>query len=226
MSAAKWSVIVPILNEADHVLTLIDQLHTVQSHGAEVIVVDGGSTDGTYNMVKAHGVPCVKTSPGRAHQMNAGARCARGEWLLFLHSDTQLPDDVFSELQKITSRGARWGWFDVRIAGTSFMLPLIGVMMSIRTRLTSIATGDQAIFVAAEDFSRVGGFVSQPLMEDIELCRQLRRRSRPGIVRRRATTSGRRWDTHGQFRTIALMWRLRFDYLRGIPAAKLAELYR
>jgi rSAM/selenodomain-associated transferase 2 len=160
--------------------------------------------------------------------MNAGAAAARGEVLLFLHADTRLPDDAPAHLATALAGGDRpWGRFDVHIEGHSRWLPVVGTMMNLRSRLTGIATGDQALFFRRETFDAVGGFPDQPLMEDIEICRRLRQAGqRPAALRARVKTSGRRWDQRGAWRTIVLMWRLRWRYWRGESAESIARAYR
>jgi rSAM/selenodomain-associated transferase 2 len=156
--------------------------------------------------------------------MNAGAALATGDLLLFLHADTRLPQDAAALVA--TALGTRtWGRFDVRIAGRPWLLRGVAWMMNGRSRLTGIATGDQAIFVRRAVFAAVGGFPDQPLMEDIELSRRLKRRGPPACLRERVVTSGRRWEEQGLWRTILLVWRLRFDYWRGVPAQQLAVRY-
>jgi rSAM/selenodomain-associated transferase 2 len=157
--------------------------------------------------------------------MNAGAALAKGDALLFLHADTELPAQALSVIE-LALRRRRWGRFDVALAGRPWMLRLIAAMMNLRSRLTGIATGDQAIFVARAAFGAVGGFPDQPLMEDIELSRRLKRLGPPACLSDRVVTSGRRWENHGVWRTVLLMWRLRFDYWRGVPAERLALRYR
>jgi rSAM/selenodomain-associated transferase 2 len=225
---ARVSIIVPVLNEA---ATLPDALRALAGwrvEGAEVIVVDGGNAD-------AHGATCtacagltdaVLLAPrGRARQMNAGAARAQGDVLLFLHADTRLPPGAPAAVLGALQARA-WGRFDVAIDGASPLLPVIATFMNLRSRLSGIATGDQAIFVTRAAFAAVGGFPDQPLMEDIELSRRLRRAGRPACLRLRVRTSGRRWDEFGVWRTMALMWRLRWRYWRGARAEDLARLYR
>jgi rSAM/selenodomain-associated transferase 2 len=158
--------------------------------------------------------------------MNAGAAAARGGVLLFLHADTALPDGAAGAIEKALAAGARWGRFDVRISGRSAMFPVIATLMNARSRLTGIATGDQAIWVDAALFRQLGGYADLPLMEDIELSRRLLAVSPPACLRERVLTSGRRWEQRGVWRTIVLMWRLRWRYWRGTPAEALAQAYR
>jgi len=167
----------------------------------------------------------VVAPAGRARQMNAGAAAAQGELLLFLHADTQLPDGA-DHLVRRALLAAPWGRFDVRISGRPFMLRVVAALMNLRSRWTGIATGDQAIFVTRAAFEQVGGFPDQPLMEDVEISRRLRTVGRPSCLRERVATSGRRWETRGVWRTIFLMWRLRWSYWRGAPVQVLAEAYR
>lgn len=220
----KLSVIMPVLNEAGHLARSLQVLQRLRQDGVEVIVADGGSIDNTAALARPLADHLVHAPRGRALQMNAGAQAARGEILLFLHADTRLPDDAPARIEQAMQHHA-WGRFDVSIEGRSHWLPVVAAMMNLRSRATGIATGDQAMFVSRAAFEAAGGFPEQPLMEDIELSRRLKRVGRPACLRARAFTSGRRWDQHGAWRTILFMWRLRFDYWRGVPAAQLAARY-
>jgi len=223
----KLSVIVPLLNETQELPGLLERLSPLIRNGSEVIVVDGGSDDGSAEIAERAGFTVVRASRGRARQMNAGASQASGDVLLFLHADTQLPDAAETAIAHgLADSGRVWGRFDVRITGRSPMLRVVGYLMNVRSRLTGIATGDQAMFVARSVFDTVGGFPDQPLMEDVELSSRLLGLSRPVCIARRVTTSGRRWETRGLWRTIFLMWRLRWGYWRGVSAQRLAEAYR
>lgn len=222
------SVVVPVRNEAAIAADLAERLRRLAASGCEVIIVDGGSEDGTGDIFRAAGFGVLLSVAGRAAQMNAGAWGAKGDVLLFLHADTELPAGaVEAVMAACTNTRPGWGRFDVRIAGASRWLPTVAFMINWRSRLSGIATGDQAIFVERLAFERLGGFPNQPLMEDVELSRRLlRTRGRPVCLRKQVTTSGRRWDQHGVWRTIVLMWRLRWAYWRGVPADRLAEWYR
>jgi rSAM/selenodomain-associated transferase 2 len=220
------SIIVPMLNEAAILPMLLVHLARWQARGCEVLLVDGGSDDGSAALARAVGFTVLTGARGRARQMNAGAQAARGDVLLFLHADTRLPQWADETVRAALARpGAVWGRFDVRIDGRRRMLPLVAALMNLRSRLTGIATGDQAIFVRRTAFETVGGFPDQPLMEDIELSHRLGRLARPACLRARVLTSGRRWEQRGVWRTILLMWRLRWAYRRGVAAEVLAEAY-
>lgn len=221
------SVIIPVLNEAANIESVLRALLPLRAGGAELIVVDGGSTDDTARLAAPLADRLIHAERGRAHQMNAGAPASRGDVLLFLHADTLLPVDAGDlVLAGLAASRRTWGRFDVRIAGRPPMLRLIALLMNLRSRLTGIATGDQAIFVKRDDFFAVGGFPPLPLMEDIELSSRLKQRSAPLCLHARVTTSGRRWETHGVCRTIFLMWSLRLRYRLGTPAETLARAYR
>jgi rSAM/selenodomain-associated transferase 2 len=200
----------------------------LSGHGTVVggIVVDGGSHDDSAALAAAQADQVVHSPRGRARQMNAGAARARHDTLLFLHADTRLPAAADAAIAQSLQGGARWGRFDVRIEGRSAWLPVVAWFMNRRSRLSGIATGDQALFVQRALFQELGGFPEQPLMEDVELSRRLRAQSRPACLRARVVTSGRRWDERGAWRTIVLMWRLRWLYWRGTPAEQLARAYR
>ncbi len=215
-----------MLDEAAGIGATLASLAPLCDAGHELIVVDGGSRDETVALCRAAGCQVLTGPRGRARQMNAGAAGAQGDVLLFLHADTQLPAQADELIDRALRRGALWGRFDVRIQGRSPMLPLIAALMNLRSRGSGIATGDQAMFVRRDLFRRLGGFADQPLMEDIELSRRLRALGRPACLRQPVCTSGRRWDTHGVWRTIWLMWRLRWRYWRGVSPELLAREYR
>ncbi len=221
----RLSLILPALDEAESIPATLACLQPLRALGHEVILVDGGSTDGTPTLA-APRVDRVITSPrGRARQMNAGAAQAQGEALVFVHADTHLPEGAGSLISDALQHRL-WGRFDVRIAGRPWVLKVIAALMNGRSRLTGITTGDQAIFVRRDTFAALGGFPDLPLMEDIALSRRLKRLGPPACLRQRVTTSGRRWESQGPWRTILLMWWLRFDYWRGVPAESLAGRYR
>ena len=221
------SIIVPTLSEASGIVPLLSCFVEARRHRHfEVIVVDGGSDDGTFDLARPLADHVLSSPRGRASQMNAGAAVAAGEMLLFLHADTRLPIEALRQLPTQLARSGKvWGRFDVAIEGTHPMLRVIAWAMNVRSRLTGIATGDQAMFVRREAFDRCGGFPDIPLMEDIALSRRLKRESAPLCLAERATTSGRRWERHGVFRTMALMWLLRLLYFVGVDPARLARLY-
>ena len=224
MAPARLSVVMPVLNEA---ACIEAALQALAAGGLQAVVADGGSTDATLALARALGAQVVNAPRGRAQQMNAGAQQASGGLLLFLHADTRLPPDAGRLIVQALASGSQvWGRFDVRIAGKPRMLRLIAACMNLRSRWTGIATGDQAMFMTRAAFDAVGGFPDQPLMEDIEMSRRLRKLSRPACMRQQVVTSGRRWETRGVWRTVLLMWRLRLAYWRGAAPERLAALYR
>ena len=220
------SIVMPVLNEAAGIVPTLAALAPLRARGVEVIVVDGGSSDDTVALATPW-ADCVLVFPGgRARQMNAGAARATGEVLLFLHADTQLAAGADELVVEALRGNAAWGRCDVRIDGAPWMLRVVATLMNLRSRWSGIATGDQAIFMRRALFDAVGGFPDQPLMEDVEISRRLRAVSRPVCLRAKVRTSGRRWESRGVWSTIFLMWRLRWRYWRGEPAAALAEAYR
>ena len=221
----RLAIVMPVLNEAAGIEQALAALQPLRARGAQVIVVDGGSSDDT--VARAGGADFVLVAErGRARQMNVGARRADADVLLFLHADTRLPPDADRHIDAALAGGACWGRFDVSIDGHSRWLGVVAAMMNWRSHLTGICTGDQALFVRREFFETLDGFPDQPLMEDIEWSRRARSRSRPAVVGARATTSGRRWEQRGLWRTIALMWSLRWRYFLGADPAALARRYR
>jgi rSAM/selenodomain-associated transferase 2 len=222
----KLSIVMPVLDEAATLRGTLAALAPLRARGHQLIVVDGGSRDGCASLAAACADVVISAPRGRARQMNAGAARADREVLLFLHADTRLPEHADAAALRAVADGADWGRFDVCIDGRSPLLRVVAGAMNLRSRLTGIATGDQAIFVRRDLFQRLDGFADQPLMEDIELSRRLRAVSRPACLRLRVRTSGRRWDSRGVWRTIVLMWRLRWRYWRGVPPEVLAREYR
>lgn len=220
------SIIVPCLNEASTIEATLAALQPMRARNVEVVVVDGGSSDRTAELAHAHCDAVLHAPRGRARQMNHGARHASGDVLLFLHADTRLPLGADQLVLAALQRTRRiWGRFDVAIAGRHWLLPVIATLMNVRSRATGIATGDQALFVTRTGFQHAGGFADVPLMEDIDLSTRLCAISRPACLREKVVTAGRRWEAAGVFRTIFLMWRLRFAYWLGADPAALAVRY-
>lgn len=221
------SIIIPCLNEAETILATLEVLQPYRSQGVEVILADGGSIDGTLELalplVDRH---CV-SEPGRSLQMNIGAELATGQWLLFLHADTRLPDDFFSQLKDIAARKrSEWGFFRVKLSGTHPLLRCVEMAMNWRSRWTSVATGDQAIFVSGRLWQQLGGFSPLPLMEDVEFTKRARRVSAAALISSPLVTSSRRWEQRGILKTIMLMWWLRLNFWLGVSADSLARHYR
>jgi rSAM/selenodomain-associated transferase 2 len=221
MTAPKLSVVIPVLDEARLIGAALACLAPLRDRGHEVIVADGGSEDGTRERAAPLADMVIVAPRGRARQMNAGAAAASGDALVFLHADTRLParadDLIFHSLEKFS-----WGRFDVRIEGAHPLLRVVAFAMNLRSRLTGIATGDQAIFVRRQAFP---GFPEIPLMEDIGFSKAMKRQSPPACLREKAATSGRRWDEQGVLRTMFLMWRLRLAYFLGAAPDELARRY-
>ncbi len=229
--AVNLSIVIPVLNEAANITTALVALQPLRERGAEIIVVDGGSSDDTFTFAGSHGVRTTTAARGRATQQNAGAQIATGDTLLFLHIDTRTPDNVDALIGvALTEGNAVWGRFDVTLAAdgsrSHLMLKVIAATMNFRSRMTGIATGDQCIFVRKSVFDNVGGFPDIPLMEDIALSKALKKISAPACLHEHVTTSARRWQKHGVWRTMVLMWWLRFAYWVGVSPMKLAAWYR
>ena len=220
----RLSIIIPVLDEERTIGSTLEALGSLVVE--EVLVVDGGSTDGTREIVAHKHATLVSSPRGRAHQMNHGARLAKGDVLLFLHADTRLPpsatSDILSALEDPRCVGGR---FDLRLDGERWIFWLIGNLISLRSRLTKVATGDQAIFVRRQVFEEIGGFPDIPLMEDIAFCRMLKKKGRVACLRSQVVTSSRRWGAEGVGRTILKMWVLRLLFLAGISPFRLKRFY-
>jgi rSAM/selenodomain-associated transferase 2 len=222
---AALCIVMPVLDEAATLAPRLRALQPLRQRGVRVVVVDGGSRDGTLDIARAHADLALLAPRGRAAQMNAGAAACPTEVLLFLHADTELPAQADALVRRATLGALAWGRFDVRIDSPRRALRLVAGMMNLRSRWTGIATGDQAMFVRHELFQQVGGFPDLPLMEDIALSRALKRHARPACLRERVSTSARRWERHGVWRTVLLMWRLRAAYFMGADPRQLAIRY-
>lgn len=235
------SIVIPLLNEADNLPKLMGHLAHLNPAPYQVILVDGGSTDNSVAIAKELIESLIDSSPsvisgqvidwqiiesaaGRALQMNAGAELAMGDVLLCLHADTQLPNHAIADITSAV-RQAAWGRFDVRLDSSAWMLKVVSQMINWRSRFSGIATGDQAIFIKKPLFEQLGGYPQQPLMEDIELCKRLKAIGKPACLRSKVITSARRWQQYGTWRTIGLMWHLRFDYWRGVSADNIKQRY-
>ena len=220
------SIIIPVLNEQCNLGKLLTSLRKQVSDKTEIIGVDGGSSDDS--LVVAHELSdtVICAAKGRSMQMNAGANRAKGNTLLFLHADTRLPDGFYGELSIGFAQSNKcWGRFNVQLSGQQRLFRVIESFMNWRSRLTGIATGDQAIFVRRAAFEKVNGFPPVPLMEDIRLSTKLKSISRPYCSRLSVTTSSRKWEQQGIMKTVWLMWRLRFAHYCGTDPEKLAGQY-
>ncbi|MBU6439408.1 MAG: TIGR04283 family arsenosugar biosynthesis glycosyltransferase [Betaproteobacteria bacterium] len=224
--AQRLSIVVPVRNEAAALRQALLALQDLRAAGVELIVVDGCSEDATPDLAQGLADRVLRTDPGRALQMNAGAQASDRALLLFLHIDTALSAGAVPALLAALDGGFAWGRFDVSIEPATPLLRLVGGMMNLRSRISGICTGDQALFMRRDAFDAVGGFPRQDLMEDVEISRRLRRLGRPASLRLRVRTSSRRWLRHGVLRTVLLMWWLRLRYALGAEPTLLARLYR
>ncbi len=221
------SAIVPALDEGASVIPALESLATVRGRGGEVLLVDGGSGDDTVARARPLVDRVVAAPRGRGVQMNTGAAASAGSILWFVHADSRVDPRAPDDLERaFADPRVAWSRFGVRLSGERPLFRTIAFMMNRRSCLTGIATGDQAIAVRRCVFEAVGGFPELPLMEDVALSRRLRARARPACLPVRVTTSSRRWEERGAWRTIWLMWRLRLAYWRGADPAWLARRYR
>jgi len=218
------SVIVPVLNEEKSIAATLEALLPLAPN--EIIVVDGGSVDRTREIAARFQVKFISSERGRARQMNRGASEASGDVLLFLHADTRLPTSALNDINAALRDGrCLGGRFDVELDGEHWMLPVVARMISYRSRISKVGTGDQGIFVRREAFERLQGFQDIPLMEDIAFCRALKRLGGVACLRSRVITSARRWEVEGVWRTIFRMWTIKLLYFAGVSPARLKQFY-
>lgn len=220
------AVIIPALNEARNIQQTLEPLQAWRRRGHQVIVVDGGSTDDTIKCATELADHIISSEPGRALQMNTGAEQAEADILLFLHADTLIQSNADQWIINSVSQQHYWGRFDVAFDSNKFVFKWIAALMNIRSCISSIATGDQAIFVEKALFDQLGRFPLISLMEDIQLSINLRKHQRAQCLRQKVITSARRWEQKGIIRTIILMWGLRLGYFLGLPADRLKSWYK
>ena len=219
------SIIVPAFNEAETITSTLQPLQLLRNKGCEIILADGGSDDATTEQAAPFIDQYVNAEKGRAKQMNAGAGIARGRWLLFLHADTLLPANFSTFLMSLATTQKQWGFFSLTLTGRDIFFRLIEAAINVRSKLSSIATGDQCLFVQRSVFQHIGGFADIALMEDIHLCKTLRKLSSPQVCDDKVLTSSRRWQRHGIVKTVLLMWYLRLAYFFGVSPDYLAKVY-
>jgi len=218
------SIVIPVLNEAEHLATKLQALQGLRDR-CQLVLADGGSNDDSPVIAESLVDKVILGPRGRAKQMNAGAELADADVLLFLHADTRLPDDAVGLISQAIAEGFHWGRFDVAFDNAKPIFKLIAFMMNQRSRLTGIMTGDQCLFVTRQAFSAVGGFPQIALMEDIAISSKLKKLGHPCCLKAKVLTSARRWQQHGIFKTILLMWRLRWAYFCGTDPDDLAMRY-
>lgn len=222
---ASIGVVVPVLNESAILAACLERLQRLGADAA--ILVDGGSSDGSEALLRASGMRWTHTSPGRARQMNTGASMLDSDIILFLHADTIIDSSHLEVIRLAMADPAIVGGrFDIHLEGRHPGLRLISTLINLRSRLSRISTGDQAIFARRRIFEDMGGFANMPLMEDVEFGRRLKRRGHIACLRNKISTSGRRWEQHGIVRTVLLMWWLRLRFWLGTDPDVLARSYR
>ncbi len=221
----KLSIIIPVYNEAENIVALLRRLQNYRIQGHEVIVVDGGSRDNSFDCAIGMVDKLLMSKPGRAMQMNIGTEQASGEVLVFLHADTELPPQANNLIIDAMNKKHQWGRFNVRLSGQRRFFRIIETMMNWRSCLTGIATGDQVIFVRRNVFMQAGGYPEIKLMEDIELSKKLKKFSKPACIKNAVITSSRRWEKNGIVKTTLLMWQLRLLYFLGVSPDKLFTRY-
>jgi rSAM/selenodomain-associated transferase 2 len=219
----RFSIIIPSLNESARIGQTLDNVFSsIDTNDIEVLLSDGGSTDATLDIARQYPLKAVSGTPGRAIQMNRAAQRASGDWLVFLHADTSLPTNWMTSISDCDSQ---WGRSDVRLSGSQWLLRMVETSMNLRSCLTSVATGDQAMFFRRPFFEELGGFPPLPLMEDIAISKQARKQHKPACIKHPVITSSQRWEKNGIVKTILTMWYLRLAYWSGVKAEKLHKLY-
>ncbi|MGB3621522.1 MAG: TIGR04283 family arsenosugar biosynthesis glycosyltransferase [Ketobacter sp.] len=219
------TVVIPVLNEAQQMDHLLLDVLTKTGGRWHVIVVDGGSRDATVGITKRYPVELLSAPAGRAFQMNMGASRAKGELVLFLHADTRLPMQFNTHMEHFIAGSLVWGRFNVRLDSAGYRLRVVANLMNLRSRISAIATGDQAIFMKLDTFREISGFDEIPLMEDIDISKRLKQLSRPFCIADPVVTSSRRWLQDGVVYTILLMWFMRLAYWLGVSPQRLWRWY-
>ena len=217
------SIIIPVLNEAKRLEDTLRQLYSSldDDPGFEIIVCDGGSLDDTVDRARLFPCKLVASGSGRALQMNTASQEASGEWLLFLHADSQLPDVWFEQFDFQCD----WGFFPIKLSGATWPFRMIEAMMNLRSRISRVATGDQGLFFRRSFFNRLQGYPDIPLMEDVAMSKLARAQSAPVLASTAIVTSSRRWEVNGIINTLVLMWALRLAYFLGVSPDRLHRIY-
>lgn len=219
----RFSIIIPVLNEAaclDQSLAGLFGLSGIENH-CEVIICDGGSEDGSLEIAGRYACRIVHSGAGRAIQMNTASRSAHGQFLVFLHADSRLPENFF----EIFDTRSRWGFFRLRLDGPAAAYRVIESAINLRTRLSRVAGGDQGLYFNRDFFLSLGGYPEIPLMEDIAICKMARRKAKPVVIDTVITSSTRRWQDNGIISTVLLMWTLRFAFWLGVDPGRLHRIY-
>jgi rSAM/selenodomain-associated transferase 2 len=221
--AVRLSIIIPVLNEADHLDEGLARLFSLSwvVDNCEVIICDGGSQDNSLEIARRYSCRIEHSAASRAIQMNQGAAVAQGRHLLFLHADSILPAD----LDRLFPGDARWGHFRLRLDNEAFVYRVIELAVNLRSRVTRVAGGDQGLYFARDFFQSLGAFPSIPLMEDVAICKLARREAGPEIIESPMHSSSRRWQNNGVLKTIVLMWSLRLAYCCGVDPVRLHRIY-
>lgn len=222
------SIIIPVLNEEKTIGSVIENVKSsISGDNYEIIVVDGGSNDNTVSIAKSSCDQLITSSAGRGVQLNYGARASQGDTLLFVHADTILPVEFDKMITNaISTSGKSWGRFDIKLSGKKYIFRIVESLVNLRSRITSISTGDQCLFMTRALFENVNGYKDIPLMEDIDISKRLKKISIPVCLPHKVITSSRRWEEKGIIRTILLMWWLRFMFFAGVSPDNLKRLYQ
>jgi rSAM/selenodomain-associated transferase 2 len=220
---------VPVFHEGERINQLIEYLNRMDfGRDLEIIVVDGSREKDTLDAIHNEEVIKISSETGRAKQMNAGASVARGEILIFLHADTELPSPALKKIHFLMEQGDYVGGaFDLGIKSDKFIFKVIGALSSFRSRLNKIPFGDQAIFIQREFFKKIGGYKEIPLMEDVELMRRIKKSGdKIWIFHDRVMTSPRRWEKEGVIYCTLRDWTLQMLYSLGVSPHKLIHFYK
>jgi rSAM/selenodomain-associated transferase 2 len=217
------SIIIPVLNEAgclDQGLARLFTLQWVTDH-AEVIISDGGSKDDSLDIASRYPCKIVHSNAGRATQMNTASKSAQGKYLLFLHADSDLPEDFY----RFIEADAKWGFYRLRLSNDAYVYRIIEAAINLRTRVSRVAGGDQGLYFERHFFESLNAYPQIPLMEDIAICKTARRLAKPFVSVATISSSGRRWQDQGVVKTVLLMWALRLGYWLGVDPRRLHKIY-
>ncbi len=222
----KISIIIPVLNEATLIAPFLGHLRE-RAPGAEIIVVDGGSSDGTVSIAEGLADRVLITKPGRALQMNAGANIARGDILWFLHVDAEVPLSCLEEIaDALTDPRVVGGFFRIRLPRSGWVYRLTDVFAHYAGLILRMRCGDHGLFCRRPIFEKIGGFPEVPLMEDVEFHRKLRQEGCLICIPRRITVSPRRYEQIGAVRLSLAFGFIALLYAMGVPLSILERIYR
>ncbi|MFQ5636180.1 MAG: TIGR04283 family arsenosugar biosynthesis glycosyltransferase [Gammaproteobacteria bacterium] len=219
------SLVIPVLGDRAALRELLEHIQRMPARPDQIIVVDGGDDPRCAALCARHGAVCLRTRPGRGHQLHAGAMRSAGDVVWFLHADAEPAPDAVARIRETISTGAIGGYFRFRFTGPGgWHKSLLATLINWRCRI-GVPYGDQGLFVARSTYAETGGFEDVPLFEEVRFVRDARRAGRFAALATPLGVSPRRWERDGWWRRTLHNRALALGYLLGVPPARLSRRY-